>query len=117
MNTMFFGHKENVNEATIGIELVESGYLSGRSSEEVTFNLSQHQIYVLVTREITISSGAVRGFRARLYARTENDGNLQVGNLYASSNAGVTMTVSGETLTLKPSGTAYDVYYSLYAVM
>lgn len=114
---MQFGNIGQQSDETAGFELIESGFLAGSNAETVSMDLSQHQMYILFTREITISSGAVRGFRARMFARTENDGDLQAGNLYASSNAGVTMTVSDETLTIKPSSTSYDVYYSLYAVM
>lgn len=114
---MQFGNASQQNNEMAGFELVESGLLAGTDTDTVSIDLSGHQLYILFTREITISSGAVRGFRARMFARTENDGDLQAGNLYASSNAGVTMTVSDETLTIKPSSTSYDVYYSLYAVM
>ena len=114
---MQYGTSQFGSEIFNGMELINTGYLGGANSDEVSFELGQHQMYILFTREITISSGAVRGFRARMYVRTENDGALQAGNLYASSNAGVTMTVSEETLTIKPSSASYDVYYSLYAVM
>lgn len=117
MSAMQFGASEFEKNIQEGFELVELGYLGGENSDSIAIDLGQHQMYVLFTREITISSGAVRGFRARLFARTENDGAVQVGNLYASSNSGVTMSVSEETLTLSPSSSSYDVYYALYSVM
>ena len=114
---MQFGNVSESDNEKIGFELIESGYLNGENNDQVTIDLSSHQMYILFTREITISSGAVRGFRARYIVRTENDGDVQFGNMYASSNAGITTTVSGESMTIKPSATTYDVYYALYAVM
>ena len=115
--TMQFGNVEFGNNNLGGIELVDEGFLSGENLDSIVLDLSVHQIYILFTREITISSGAVRGFRARMFARTENDGTLSHGDMYASSNSGVTITKTDETVTIKPSSTSYDVYYSLYAVM
>lgn len=115
--TMQFG---NVSKEKVGlknIELIESGELKGENLDYAIIDLSSHQMYVLFTREITISSGGVRGFRSVLIARTENDGTVQRGNLYASANSGVTVSVADEVLTIKPSSASYDVYYSLYSVM
>lgn len=117
MTEMFFGNVSGETGGFNGFELIETNYLGGENADTVVLDLSQYQMYILFSREITISSGAVRGYRARLFVRTENDGTLQAGNLLASSNSGINMTVDGETLTIKPSSTSYDVYYALYAVM
>ena len=116
--SMNFGNLGNANTESGGMELIESGYLGGENRDSITINVSSHQMYILFTREITISSGAVRGFRAVLIARTESETTVSRGNLYASGNSGVTITAdTDETITLVPSSTSYDVYYALYAVV
>lgn len=119
MNTVMqfgnFGYKDTGKD---GITLVEDGYLGGENQDTVILDLSQHQMYILFTREIAISSGNVRGFRAHVIAKPENDGAISRGAMYSSTNSGVTLTNNSDgTLTIKPSSTSYDVYYSLYAVM
>lgn len=118
MNSMLFGNRGRVNADTSGIELVESGYLSGENSDSVTISLDSHQMYLLFTREITVSSGAIRGYRAIQIARAETE-SFSRQNLAASTNAGVTITnnTTDQTITLSPNSTSYDVYYALYAVM
>ena len=115
---MQFGNVLGEASKIPGMTLIKSGYLDGATRKEEVLDLAQHMMYILFTREIAISSGNVRGFRARLLARTENDGAVSGGNMYASTNSGVTITANAdETLTIKPSSTSYDVYYSLYTVM
>lgn len=88
--------------------------------------------YLLVTREVTVKTGKVYGYRARLYATPSYDtdnANAAVApsaaNLAASSNAGVTLgttVLSGAVfnwdkysygITLKATN-AYQVSYALY---
>lgn len=115
---MIFGAKREGGNGSEGIQLIQSGYLGGENSDSVTFDVIDHQMYLLFTREITISSGALRGFRAIQIARTETD-SFSRQNLAASTNAGVTITnnTSDGTITITPSSTSYDVYYALYSVM
>ena len=101
---------------TSGMTMVESGYLSGENGESTVLDVSVYQIYLLFTREITISSGAIRGFRTIQIARSE-DGGFQRQYLASSANAGITITSGTDSITIKPSSTAYDVYYALYAVL
>lgn len=118
MNSMLFGNRGRANVDTGGFELVESGYLGGENSDSVTISLESHQMYLLFTREITISSGAIRGFRAIQIARAESD-SFSRQNLAASTNSGVTITnnTSDQSITLTPNAATYDVYYALYAIM
>lgn len=115
--TMQFGNVGEKNDKLGGMELIDSGYLSGENRSPITIDLSGRQMYVLFTREIYFSNGALRGFRAVLIARTDAETEVQRGNLYASSNSGVTLSYSGETVTIRPSVTSCDVYYALYSVM
>ena len=117
MSIMQFGASEFGKTNIGGFELIETGYLGGENEDTASFDLGQHQLYILFTREINISNGNVRGFRAILIARTENDGTVQRGNLFASANSGVNVTVDSEIVTIAPSATSYDVYYALYSVM
>lgn len=114
--SMSFGRRNPEGSAVAGMTLIDSGYLSGENSDSVVLDVSMHQIYLLFTREITISSGAIRGFRAIEIARSEAD-SFSRQNLAASTNAGVTITNGTDTITLKSSSTSYDVYYALYAVL
>lgn len=113
---MVFGRSGKETPASSGMTMVESGYLSGENGESTVLDVSVYQIYLLFTREITISSGAIRGFRAIQIARSEA-GTFQRQNLAASTNAGVTITNGTDTITLKSNSTSYDVYYALYAVL
>lgn len=113
---MVFGRSGRETPASSGMTMVESGYLSGENGESTVLDVSVYQIYLLFTREITISSGAIRGFRAIQIARSEA-GTFQRQNLAASNNAGVTITDGTDTITLKSNSTSYDVYYALYAVL
>lgn len=113
---MVFGRSGRETPASSGMTMVESGYLSGENGESTVLDVSVYQIYLLFTREITISSGAIRGFRAIQIARSEA-GTFQRQNLAASTNAGVTITNGTDTITLKSNSTSYDVYYALYAVL
>lgn len=113
---MMFGSVVPQSDTAPGMILVDSGYLGGENTDTVTLGLLQYQMYVLFTREIVISSGALRGDRAILIARSEAD-TFTRGNMYASTNAGVTITNNTDSITLKPNTTTYDVYYALYAVM
>lgn len=115
---MRFGSVGETNDEFGDFELIGTGTLGGENLDTVTFDLTPRQMYILFTREITISNGVLRGYRARLLARTENNTAFQAGNLFASTNSGVTMTLSAdEILTIKPSAKTYDVHYALYAVM
>ncbi|MCR5448460.1 MAG: hypothetical protein K6F23_03620 [Solobacterium sp.] len=113
---MVFGRSGAETPASSGMTLVESGYLSGDIGDSKVLDVSVYQIYLLFTREITISSGAIRGFRAIQIARSE-DGGFQRQYLASSTNAGVTITNGADSITLKPSSASYDVYYALYAVL
>lgn len=113
---MVFGRSGRETPASSGMTMVESGYLSGENGESTVLDVSVYQIYLLFTREITISSGAIRGFRAIQVARSE-EGTFNRQNMAASTNAGVTITNGTDSITLKPSSTSYDVYYALYAVL
>lgn len=116
--TMKFGGRVGQAQIEEGIQYITGGFLGGENLDSITLDVIEHQMYILLTREITISSGALRGFRAIQIARTETDSfNRQ--NLAASTNAGVTITnnTSDGTITLTPSSTSYDVYYVLYSVM
>lgn len=113
---MVFGRSGRETPTSSGMTMVESGYLSGENGESTVLDVSVYQIYLLFTREITISSGAIRGFRAIQIARSEA-GTFQRQNLAASTNAGVTITNGTDTITLKSNSTSYDVYYALYAVL
>ena len=113
---MVFGRSGRETPTSSGMTMVESGYLSGENGESTVLDVSVYQIYLLFTREITISSGAIRGFRAIQIARSEA-GTFQRQNLAASTNAGVTITNGTDTITLKSNSTSYDVYYALSAVL
>lgn len=113
---MVFGRSGAETPTSSGLTMVESGYLSGENGDSTVLDVSVYQIYLLFTREITISSGAIRGFRAIQIARSEA-GTFQRQNLAASTNAGVTITNGTDTITLKSNSTSYDVYYALYAVL
>ena len=114
---MVFGGRSGADTSTSsGMTMVESGYLSGENGESTVLDVSVYQIYLLFTREITISSGAIRGFRAIQIARSE-DGGFQRQYLASSTNAGITITRGTDSITIKPSSTSYDVYYALYAVL
>ena len=99
------------------MEQVDAGLLSGEDGDSVVLDLSAYNLYLLMTGEVTRSSGAVRGFRTIQIFNTGTTFSRQ--NLAASTNAGVTLTsdTTGRTLTVTPSSTSYDVYYALYAVM
>lgn len=115
---MMFGAKREGGSLSEGMQLIQSGYLGGENGDSVTLDVIDHQMFLLFTREITISSGALRGYRTIQIARTEND-SFSRQNLAASTNAGVTITnnTTSGTITLTPNATSYDVYYALYAVM
>lgn len=116
--TMKFGGKAGQTQVEEGIQYIAGGYLGGENLDSITLDVTEHQMYILFTREITISSGALRGFRAIQIARTETD-SFNGQNLASSSKTGVTITndTSEGTITLTPSSTSYDVYYALYSVM
>lgn len=99
------------------MEQIDAGFLSGADSDSVVLNVFGHNLYLLMTGEVTHSSGAVRGFRTIQVFSTGSTFSRQ--NLAASTNTGVTITTdtSAGTITLTPSSTSYDVYYALYAVM
>lgn len=99
------------------MEQVDAGFLSGTDGDSVVLDVSAYNLYLLMTGEVTASSGAVRGFRTIQIFNTGTTFSRQ--NLAASTNAGVTITndTTARTLTLTPSSTSYDVYYALYAVM
>lgn len=113
---MMFGRPKTGEATTPGMIMIDSGYISGENGEQVVLDVTVYQMYMLFTREITISSGAIRGFRAIQVARSET-GTFTRQNMAASSNAGVTITDGTDSITLKPSSTSYDVYYALYAVL
>lgn len=104
------------------LKLVETGEFT---NDTIALPLRYDATYMLVTREITISTGKVYGYRARIYATPKKSAGAGVtpvaANAAASSNAGVTMGVSagGDILitwygiTLKATA-AYRVSYALY---
>ncbi|MBD5504082.1 MAG: hypothetical protein HDR09_20030 [Lachnospiraceae bacterium] len=103
------------------LKLVETGEFT---NDTLSLSLKFDATYMLVTREITISTGKVYGYRARIYATPkESAGAATVpvaANAAASTNAGVTLgTSAGGTLinwygiTLKATAT-YRVSYALY---
>lgn len=99
------------------MEQVDAGFLSGADGDSVVLDLSTHNLYLLMTGEVTSSSGAVRGYRTIQIFNTGTRFARQ--NLAASTNTGVTITndTTNLKITLSPSSTSYDVYYALYAVM
>ena len=113
---MMFGRPKTGEATTPGMIMIDSGYISGENGEQVVLDVTVYQMYMLFTREITISSGALRGFRAIQVARSE-DGGFQRQYLASSTNAGITITSGTDSITIKPSSTSYDVYYALYAVL
>lgn len=97
------------------IKLVETGIITG---ESVMIDLKSDASYLLVTREITVSTGKIYGFRARMICTPKDFvATPSVGNLVASTNAGVTFAnVNDGTkygITLIATST-YEVSYSLY---
>ncbi len=103
--------------AAASMEQMDAGYLDGADGDTVVLNLSTHNLYLLMTGEVTRSSGAIRGFRTIQIFNTGTTFSRQ--NLAASTNTGVTITndTTNLTITLTPSATSYDVYYALYAVL
>lgn len=99
------------------MEQIDAGFLSGADGDTVILDVSIYNLYLLITGEVTRSSGAVRGYRTIQVFNTGTTFARQ--NLAASTNAGVTITnnTSDQSITLTPNATTYDVYYALYAVM
>lgn len=100
-----------------GMSQLDSGFLNGTDGDSVVLDLSTYNLYLLMVGEVTRSSGAVRGYRTIQIFNTGTTFSRQ--NLAASTNSGVTITnnTSARTITITPSSTSYDVYYTLYAVM
>ncbi len=106
------------------LKLVETGEFT---NDTITIPLRHDAAYLLFTREIKKSTGEVYGHRARLYNTPEANTTGKViagGNMYVSTNAGVTLGISRYRndsaymdepygITLKASAT-YRVSYSLY---
>lgn len=99
------------------MEQIDAGFLSGADGDSVVLDVSGYNLYLLMTGEVTHSSGAVRGFRTIQVFSTGSTFSRQ--NLAASTNTGVTITndTTARTITLTPSSTSYDVYYALYALV
>ena len=105
------------SSAVDSMEQMDAGFLSGTDGDSIVLDVSTHSLYLLMTGEVTASSGAVRGYRTIQIFNTGTTFARQ--NLAASTNAGVTITndTTNLKITLSPSSTTYDVYYALYAVM
>lgn len=106
-----------LSQAAGSMEQLDAGFLNGADGDTAVLNVSTHNLYLLMTGEVTRSSGAVRGYRAIQVFNTGTTFARQ--NLAASTNSGVTLTndTTNRTITVTPSSTSYDVYYALYAVL
>lgn len=110
------------------IPLLEYGEFT---NDTIKISFQTGHSYLLITREVTKSTGKIYGYRARMYV-TENsidwtsfpNAAPSAANLCASTNAGVTLgtfntkaaTENGDIsygITLKASNT-YTVYYTLF---
>ncbi len=123
-------HQELKQELQQCLKCVEEGQFT---NDTITIDLKYDATYLLATREITLSTGKVYGYRARLYATPKERETIEdmiilngfnnttvaasAANLAASSNAGVTLgTVtpgSNYGISLKATAT-YQVSYALY---
>lgn len=115
---LLYGRPSDQQSSTINsMILVDSGLLNGESSDSASLSVAEYSLYLLMTGEVTSSSGAVRGYRTIQIFNTGTTFSRQ--NLAASTNTGVTITndTTNLKITLSPSSTSYDVYYALYAVM
>ncbi|MCR5450699.1 MAG: hypothetical protein K6F23_15040 [Solobacterium sp.] len=117
---MLYGKSADTFQSMVeGMELVESGHLVGADSESTTINMSNYFILLLFCREITVSSGNGSGAQIYMLTKQFSSGSVYgTSNVYESSTGHVTVTKgTDDTVTIAPSGTGYDVYYALYAVM
>lgn len=100
-----------------GLKLIASGEVVDATSIELTTEAGS--VYLLATKEWTISSGAFRGYRLHYVVAPEEDAfgstACQYNNTIRSGNYGVNVTYNADsTITLVQSASTYGFRYALY---
>lgn len=116
---MQFGRSGGVVQNRSGWKFIRGGEVTDDTTEVLSF--APGGMYVLVTKEWNASTSAYRGHHAYMIAAPEEDifGTVAIarGNMYSSSNAGVTLTNNNDsTLSIKRSSATYNFRYALYRV-
>lgn len=110
---MGFGTSGKIDDKKTGLKLVESKEINDSTS--VTLDLDAGGFYLLAIKEYKISDLTYRGHRLITIAASElPDGDLTRGNAYASSNAGVSVSTSSNSIILSQSSATYGFRYALY---
>ena len=117
--SMQFGRSGGVVQNRPGWKFIRGGEITDDTTEVLSF--APGGLYILVTKEWNASTAAYRGHHAYMIAAPEEDifGTVAVarGNMYASTNAGVTLTNNNDsTLSIKQSSATYNFRYALYRV-
>lgn len=117
--SMQFGRSGGVVQNRPGWKFIRGAEITDDTTEVLSF--APGGLYVLVTKEWNASTAAYRGHHAYMIAAPEEDvfGTVAIarGNMYASTNAGVTLTNNNDsTLSIKQSSATYNFRYALYRV-